>query len=89
MAVCCLHTSFAKDKKERKKIKAVRITKEPKIDGVLDDEAWKNAELATDFVIFRPENGQAVTEDYQTTVRIVYDDNAIFISAQMNDPNPS
>ena len=89
MALCCFHTIFAQDKKERKKIKAVRITKEPKIDGVLDDEAWKNAKLATNFVIFRPENGQAVTKDYQTTVRIVYDDNAIFISAQMNDPNPS
>ena len=88
LAVCCMQFSFAQDTKKRKTIKAVRITKAPKIDGVLDDEAWKNAELATDFVILRPENGQAVTADYQTTVRVVYDDNAIYISAQMNDPDP-
>ena len=88
LAVCCMQFSIAQDTKNRKTIKAIRITEAPKIDGILDDDAWKNAELATDFVILRPENGQAVTADYQTTVRIVYDDNAIYISAQMNDPNP-
>ena len=74
--------------RKRKTIKAVRVEKAPKIDGVLDDEAWKNAELATDFVILRPENGQLVSKEYQTTVKVIYDDNAIYISAKMLDPDP-
>ena len=79
---------IAQEKKERKTIKTTRVTKAPKIDGVLDDEAWKNAEVCTDFVIFRPENGDPVKAEYQTTVKIVYDDNAIYISAEMLDTEP-
>lgn len=73
----------------RKKIKTTRITNAPKIDGVLDDEAWKNAEVAKDFVVFRPDNGQKAPEAYNTEVRVIYDDDAIYISANMLDPNPS
>ncbi|MFY0629525.1 MAG: hypothetical protein JXR05_04030 [Flavobacteriaceae bacterium] len=73
----------------RKKIKTTRVTKAPKIDGVLNDEAWKNAEIAKDFVVFRPDNGQKAPEEYNTEVRVIYDDDAIYISANMLDPNPS
>ena len=34
----------------RKRIKTSRITKAPKIDGVLNDHAWKDVEVAKDFV---------------------------------------
>ncbi|PQJ78117.1 DUF5916 domain-containing protein [Polaribacter porphyrae] len=90
LIVCfSIYQFTAQTKKERKTIKALRIEKAPKIDGVLDDEAWNNAEIATNFVVFRPENGEAVKDEYQTTVKVVYDDNAIYISAQMNDPDPA
>ncbi len=78
----------AQDKKERKTIKTTRVENAPKIDGILNDEAWKNAELITDFVVFRPSNGKPVSSEYQSTVKVIYDDDAIYISAQMNDPNP-
>lgn len=73
---------------KRKKIKTTRITKAPKIDGILDDQAWNNAEIITDFVEFRPDNGKKTSNDYQTSVKVIYDDDAIYISAQMNDPDP-
>lgn len=73
--------------KNRKKIRTTRITKPPKIDGMLDDKAWKNTETCTDFVIFRPENGEPVEAQYQTVVRVIYDDNAIYIGATMADPD--
>ena len=73
----------------RKKIKTTRTTNPPKIDGVLDDEAWKNAEIAKDFVVLRPDNGKKAPEAYNTEVRVIYDDDAIYISANMLDPNPS
>jgi hypothetical protein len=55
---------------------------------MLNDDAWKNAEIAKDFIIFRPANGTPVPSDYQTEVKIVYDDDAIYISAEMLDPDP-
>ena len=78
-----------KENKKRKKIQTTRVTKAPKIDGILDDDAWKNAEICQNFVIFRPDNGKAVDSDYKTTVKVVYNDNAIFISAMMSDPDPA
>lgn len=80
--------TFAQLKIERKKISATRIITPPKIDGVLNDAAWKNAELITDFIVFRPDNGKKVADEYQTTVKLIYNDDAIYISALMLDPNP-
>lgn len=88
LIVSSIQTNIAQEKKERKKIKAVRVQKAPKIDGLLNDEAWKNVDFCTDFVIFRPENGDPVPQEYQTTVKVIYNDNAIYIAAQMNDPDP-
>ena len=79
---------LAQSNQNRKSIKTNRITQAPKIDGDLNDEAWKNAEVATDFVVLRPANGKVVDKNYQTTVKVVYNDDAIYISAEMNDPNP-
>jgi hypothetical protein len=79
----------AQNNKKRKTIKTTRVTYAPKIDGILDDEAWEKAELCKDFMIFKPENGAPVPAEYQTVVKVVYDDEAIYISAQMNDPDPA
>ena len=73
----------------RKRIKTTRVTKSPKIDGVLDDEAWKGAEIAKDFVVLRPDNGQKAPESHKTEVKVIYDNDAIYISANMSDPDPS
>ena len=88
IALLWLQISWSQNQKDRKTVKTTRISTAPKIDGVLNDDAWKNADLLTDFVIFRPENGKVVPDEYQTKVKVVYDDNAIYISAEMNDPDP-
>lgn len=77
----------AQNVKNRKKVTTTRAKKAPKIDGDLNDEAWKNAEILSDFVLFRPDNGIAVKSEYQTTVKVIYDDEAIYISALMLDPD--
>ena len=78
----------AQNNENRKKTTTTRITKAPKIDGLLNDDAWKNAETLSDFVIFRPDNGKLVSSEYQTFVKVIYDDNAVYISAVMLDPDP-
>lgn len=88
-AIFCFSTINAQDQSNRKTITTTRISETPKIDGNLDDDAWKDAEIATDFVELRPTNGKAASEDYKTEVKVVYDDTAIYISAMMLDPEPS
>ncbi len=72
----------------RKKINATRVTKAPKIDADLTDDVWKNVPIANDFIQFRPDNGKKEMTDYKTEVKLIYDDNAIYIAAKMYDPNP-
>ena len=87
LAICSYNVN-AQNKKNRKKVTTTRITKAPKIDGLLNDSSWRNAEILTDFITFRPDNGKAVSAEYQTTVKVIYDDNAVYISAEMSDPDP-
>lgn len=58
------------------------------IDGKLDEEAWKNAAIASDFIMLDPDNGRAELPEKKSEVRIVYTHNAIYVAALMNDPEP-
>ncbi len=77
-----LHSQIA----EKKTYVSLKTDDPPKIDGILDDNAWKDIPAATDFFQFRPHNGQAATFD--TKVRMVYDNEAVYIGAMMYDPYP-
>lgn len=49
------------------------------IDGILDDEAWKNTEVAKDFWLRIPID--TIRAKNQTEVRLTYDDTYLYISA--------
>ncbi len=66
-----------------KVLDAVKIVQAPKIDGNLDDEAWINVVPAEGFIQNFPAVGQPATQ--RTSVKIVYDNNAIFIGAYLYD----
>jgi hypothetical protein len=70
----------------KKELKAMRISGKPKIDGILSEECWKAADIATDFIQYEPYNGAAPT--FQTRVVIAYDDNSVYIGAVMYDSEP-
>lgn len=75
---------FAQDKKS---IHIKRADIAPKIDGILDDLVWENAELAEDFIQFRPDVGVQEKPYQKTQVRVTYDDDAIYFGAYLYD-NP-
>jgi len=71
-----------------KKLQATKTTIAPKIDGVLDDEVWKTAPIATDFVELNPVAGRHEKPEERTEVRILYDNTAIYIGARMYETGP-
>ncbi|MGB1308803.1 MAG: DUF5916 domain-containing protein, partial [Oceanihabitans sp.] len=77
--------SFSLQAQEKKSIHIKRTDNAPKIDAILDDEAWINAEVATNFTQFRPEMGVKPKAHQQTKVKIAYNDNAIFFAAYLYD----
>ncbi|MFP2995242.1 DUF5916 domain-containing protein [Spongiivirga sp. MCCC 1A20706] len=58
-------------------IKAVKTTEKITIDGRLNEPAWQDAELVTDF--FRVEPVQGGTIKNPTQVRILYDDKNLYV----------
>jgi len=57
------------------------------VDGALDEQAWRDAQPAGDFIQAEPHEGDAASE--RTDVRIVYDHDALYIGVVCHDATPS
>lgn len=78
----------AQSQPERKSIDATRISNAPTIDGVLNEDVWLSANIAKDFVMFRPGNGSNEPDNLKTIVKILYDDKGIYFGAHLYDDSP-
>src|SRR2546425_12662582 len=67
-------------------ITAVRVTAAPRIDGILDDDVWKLAQPATDFIQRDPDEGKPASE--RSEVRVLYDDEALYFGCMFFDSDP-
>jgi hypothetical protein len=67
--------------------RAVRTHLPIRLDGVLDEEAWTAADPITGFIQSKPDAGMPATE--QTVVRILYDEENLYIGALMLDSDPA
>lgn len=72
--------------KERKHIQANRTIEAITIDGKLLETSWHNTPKASSFIQYSPYNGKEPTE--QTEVRFIYDDDALYIGAFLEDSRP-
>ncbi len=61
-----------------KVLPAKRITQPIKIDGLINDEAWKDAPVMTDLVEFRPTVGAVERPGNKTVSYLLYDDEGIY-----------
>lgn len=59
------------------------------VDGKLDEPAWENAVLATDFVMYQPDNGKPIPENRKTEIKVLYNNDAIYIGAILHDDEPN
>jgi len=73
---------------EKKTLTAVRIEAPPKIDGVLDEKMWETIPASSNFNLYEPGNETSVDADYETEVKMAYDNKAIYVAAFMKHPNP-
>tara|TARA_R110002096_G_scaffold154_15_gene838 strand:+ start:5374 stop:7524 length:2151 start_codon:yes stop_codon:yes gene_type:complete len=71
---------------ERKSFEIRRADVAPVIDGRLDDAVWRTAAYVDDFHQTVPTDGATPTET--TIVRVTYDDEYLYIAADMRDSSP-
>ncbi len=77
----------ATDSSPVKSVNAIRVSPTaPKIDGILDDEVWKHAPIASGFYQRDPEEGIPASEE--TAFQIAYDDEALYIAIVCYDSEP-
>jgi hypothetical protein len=70
----------------RPTVAAARAATPVDIDGRLDEPAWLAAGVAADFLQRDPVEGEQASE--RTEVRVLFDDQAVYIGARMFDGNP-
>jgi hypothetical protein len=78
--------NFGISQNTNKILNAERAINSIKIDGKLEEDAWKSTQVVSDFLQFKPIYNVAPTQ--KTEVRIVFDDNAVYIGAFMYDSAP-
>jgi hypothetical protein len=59
------------------------------IDGKFDEKIWATANVATDFLMVSPDNGKVIDHAKKTEVRVVYDNEAIYVAAKLYDSEPN
>ncbi len=71
---------------ERKNLNAIRSNDVIKIDAQLNEPIWLAAPAASNFMQREPQ--QNIPASFNSEVKIVYDNEAIYISAHLFDPSP-
>jgi hypothetical protein len=74
---------------QKKTLQSIRTTEKITIDGLLDEAIWKIAPIATDFVMINPGNGTPIPNRQKTDVKIVYDNEAVYVAATLYDDEPT
>lgn len=59
------------------------------IDGKITEQAWESAPIATDFIMYEPDNGKPISDSKKTEVKILYDNTAIYVLAILHDDEPN
>jgi hypothetical protein len=48
----------------------------------------KSTPEATNFIMFQPDNGRTIPENKKTIVKVIYDNDAIYVAALLYDDEP-
>jgi hypothetical protein len=67
-------------------VRASRTSGSIDLDGALSESAWSMAVAVSDFSQREPDEGAPATE--RTEVRVLYDDDALYVGARLYDNNP-
>jgi hypothetical protein len=85
----CFLFQYALGISQKKAIQTKFTSEKIILDGKLDETIWQSVPIATDFIMFQPDNGKPVPENKRTEVRVLYDNEAVYISAQLYDNEPN
>jgi hypothetical protein len=68
---------------EKKRYQATMVTVAPEINGILDDEAWKEGTWIDDFIQNEPYNGKPASQ--RTEFKILFDEDNLYVAFKAFD----
>jgi len=77
-----------KNNQETHTYQIYKTSEEIRIDGELNEQVWQNTGTVGQFWYSFPVDDRAVEEEYQTEVRLTYDDKQIYIAAICHGNGP-
>lgn len=83
-----LGTAFALAQQEARSYLARRTGQKPRIDGKPFEKVWDSVIAGKDFVILRPDNGKPEPGNLNTEIKMLYDDDALYVAAYLYDADP-
>jgi len=79
---------FAQNNGDVYQLNIQRMDEKIHLDGVLDESFWEDVEIATNFWLNFPVGGTPVDDEVQTTVKITYDDDFIYLGVECYGKGP-
>lgn len=67
-------------------VDVVKVDTPPRLDGILDDPVWKQAQMVTNLLQHEPAEGEPAT--LKTEIRVLYDEDKIYFGFMCYDPEP-
>ncbi len=88
LVICLLlvFSSLTGQVPDKRQYKAVKVLDAPVIDGLLNDEAWKEGDWADEFTQNRPYNGKPSVQ--RTDFKILFDDDNLYVAVRSFDTSP-
>src|SRR6476660_2663884 len=86
MAILCAGYVYSQESTPRQ-LPAKRTAQKVKIDGLLNEPAWKDAALMTDLVEFRPTMGKKESFENRSEMWLMYDDAGIYFGGYCHERN--
>lgn len=74
---------------QKKSLTTQFTTEKIVIDAKFDEASWKTAAIASNFFMISPDNGKQAAIEKDTEVRVLYDNDAIYVAAILHDNEPS
>jgi len=84
---CVLITTAVYSQTEKRKLAAKRVNSTIKIDGVLNEAAWKDAPVADKFIELRPTPFVPESNDNATQVYLLYKNDGIYVGGSLHEKN--
>lgn len=86
--ICPLFTFSQFSEKKIYDIAKVKISQKIKIDGIFNDLAWQDLDLANNFVQISPNNGAKERSNQKTQVKLCFDNKYFYVAAKLFDNAP-